>query len=409
MNSSGLMPDKDTKQGAIVVGGGPAGLTAAIALAQGGIDTVLAGRRPAANDNRTTALLAGSVTALATLSVWELCADQAAPLKLMRIVDDTGRLWRAPEVKFDAQEIGLDAFGHNIENRHLVDALERRARALPNLRLIEDDVVEVTPEQHAVNVALKSGESLRAPLVVGADGRRSLSRDAAGIGFETNEYPQVALTVCLRHSRPHRDTSTEFHTPSGPFTLVPLPGNRSSLVWVLDPLDADELFELDDADLSAEIERASHSILGKIEVEPGRGHFLLTRATARRFAAKRIALVGEAAHVIPPIGAQGLNLGLRDAAAIGEISVAARRNGRDIGGINALAAYNRLRRADVGSRALAVDLLNRTLLIDFLPVQGARGLGLYMLDRIGPLRRTLMREGVAPHAGQPRLMRGEAL
>jgi len=403
------MPDKDAKQSAIVVGGGPAGLTAAIALAAGGIDTVLAGRRPAANDNRTTALLAGSVTALATLGVWELCADQAAPLKTMRIVDDTGRLWRAPEVKFEAQEIGLDAFGHNIENRHLVEALERRARALSNLRLIENEVLDIEPGERAVLLALKSGETLQAPLVIGADGRRSLCRDAAGITVEAHDYPQVALTVSLRHSRPHHDTSTEFHTPSGPFTLVPLPGQRSSLVWVLDPLDADDLIALDDADLSDEIERASHSILGKVAVEPGRGRFPLTRAKARRFARSRIALVGEAAHVIPPIGAQGLNLGLRDAAAICEVAVAAHKRGRDIGGINALAEYDRLRRTDIGSRTLAVDLLNRTLLTDFLPVQGARGFGLYMLDRIGPLRRALMREGVEPRASQPRLMRGEAL
>lgn len=403
------MPDKDFNNGAIVLGGGPAGLTAAIALAQGGIATVLVGRRPAAGDNRTTALLAGSVTALATLGVWELCADRAAPLKVMRIVDDTGRLWRAPEVKFAAQEIGLDAFGYNIENRHLVEALERRAGALPQLRLLEDDVLVVEPGERSVTLALGSGQTLQAPLVVGADGRRSLCREAAGIAVEEHRYPQVALTVSLRHSRPHRDTATEFHTPSGPFTLVPLPGQRSSLVWVLEPGDAEELAALDDADLADEIERASHSILGKIEVEPGRGRFPLVRATARRFARNRIALVGEAAHVIPPIGAQGLNLGLRDAAAISEVAAAAIHAGHDIGGINALARYETMRRADIGSRTLAVDLLNRTLLTDFLPVQGLRGLGLYLLDRIGPLRRALMREGVAPRAAQPRLMRGEAV
>jgi 2-octaprenyl-6-methoxyphenol hydroxylase len=188
-----------------------------------------------------------------------------------------------------------------------------------------------------------------------------------------------------------------------------LPRNRSSLVWVLDPADADDLVALNDAELSDEIERASHSILGKIEVEAGRGRFPLTRATARRFAANRIALVGEAAHVIPPIGAQGLNLGLRDAAAIGELAVAALRAGRDVGGINVLAAYDRMRRTDIGSRSFAVDLLNRSLLTDFLPVQSMRGLGLYLLDRIGPLRRALMREGVAPNAAQPRLMRSETL
>jgi len=392
-----------------VVGGGPAGLTAAIALASGGVATVLAGRPGGRADNRTTALLGGSVTALETLGVWPLCAAQAAPLKVMRIVDDTGRLWRAPEVKFTASEIDRDAFGYNIENRHLVAALTQRAHQLGHLHIVEDDVSSVVPAADAVTVTLQSGETLTAALVIGADGRKSLCRAAAGIVSDQRDYPQMALTVCLTHSRPHRETSTEFHTPSGPFTLVPLPGQRSSLVWVLDPARADDIAALDDAALADAIERAAHSLLGKITVEPGRGLFPLSVASARSFAANRIALVGEAAHVIPPIGAQGLNLGLRDAASIGELAVEAHRDGDDIGGEQVLAGYDRMRRADVGSRSMAVDLLNRTLLTDFLPVQGLRGLGLYMIDRIGPLRRAAMREGVAPSAAQPRLMRGEAL
>ena len=406
------MPDKNLnpdKYEAIVVGGGPAGLTAAITLASGGIATALVGKRPAKPDNRTTALLGGSVTALETLGVWDLCADKTAPLKIMRIVDDTGRLWRAPEVKFEADEIGLDAFGHNIENRVLNAALEQRARAIETLHLIDDEVTAVDPDDDSVTVTLKDGESLRAPLVVGADGRRSLCRDAAGIGLNHRNYRQVALTVCLKHTRPHRDASTEFHTPSGPFTLVPLPGLRSSLVWVLDPHKAEELAALDDADLADEIERASHSILGKITVEAGRGQFPLSIATADRFGANRIALVGEAGHVVPPIGAQGLNLGLRDAAAIGELAVTAHRGHCDIGGADVLAAYDRLRRNDIASRGMAIDFANRTLLTDFLPVQSLRGLGIYMIDRIGPLRRAVMREGLAPRNKLPRLMRGEAL
>ena len=394
---------------AVIVGGGPAGLTAAIALASGGIATVLVGPRPGKADNRTTALLGGSVTALETLRVWDACADKAAPLKVMRIVDDTGRLWRAPEVKFDAAEIGQEAFGYNIENCDLVAALDARAEALPNLRLIDDQVAEVTPGDDAVTVTLKSGETLHAPLVIGADGRRSLCRAAAGIALDEREYPQTALTVSFGHSRPHRDASTEFHTPTGPFTVVPLKGARSSLVWVLDPEAAEDIAALNDDELSAEIERASHSILGKVTVQPGRGLFPLRVATARPFGQHRIALVGEAAHIIPPIGAQGLNLGLRDAATIGELAVEAHRHNGDIGDAALLARYDRLRRADVGSRTFAVDLLNRTLLSDLLPAQGARGLGLYMIDRIGPLRRNVMREGVAPRANQPRLMRGEAL
>ena len=404
------MSDKySNNASAVVVGCGPAGLTAAIALAQGGVPTVLAGKRPSRADTRTTALLGGSVTALETLGVWTLCAAEAAPLKVMRIVDDTGRLWRAPQVKFEATEIGLEAFGYNIENRHLIAALNQRAHALPNLRLVEDEVLSIASNDDAAAITIKNGDTLHASLVVGADGRNSMCRNAAGIETRERSYPQVAVTVSLQHSRPHHDTSTEFHTPNGPFTLVPLPENRSSLVWVLDPPHADALAALDDTELGMEIERASHSILGQIKVEPGRGLFPLHVATAQSFAGKRIALVGEAAHVIPPIGAQGLNLGLRDAATIGELAVAAHRDGQDIGGAGLLSQYDRARRTDVGSRTLAIDLLNRALLSDFLPVQGARGLGLYLLDRIGPLRRAVMREGVTPATTQPRLMRGETL
>ena len=404
------MPTKHSESpDVIVVGGGPAGLTTAVTLAEGGLNTVLVGKRPAKSDNRAIALLAGSVTALETLGVWPLCEQTAAPLKILRIVDDTGRLWHAPEVKFTADEIDLDAFGYTIENRHLIAALEQKGRELPMLRIIDDEVVSVVPASGAVTVSLKSAETLHAPLAIGADGRRSMCRAAAGITLDERSYPQIALTVSVRHSRPHHDTSTEFHTASGPFTLVPLPDNRSGLVWVLDPSDADQLADLDNSELADEIEHASHSILGKIEVEPGRGLFPLHVATARRFADKRIALVGEAAHVVPPIGAQGLNLGLRDAATIGELAAAAHRGGREIGSADMLSHYNRMRRVDIGSRTLAIDLLNRTLLSDFLPAQALRGIGLYLIDNIGPLRRALMREGIAPATSQPRLMRGEML
>jgi 2-octaprenyl-6-methoxyphenol hydroxylase len=400
------MQDVPDKPQVIVVGAGPAGLTAAISCAAAGVHVVLIGQSPA--DNRTTALLAGSVTALETLGVWQHCAQHAAPLRTMRLIDDTGRLIRAPEVKFESGEIGLDAFGWNIENRHLIAALNARARELPSLQIIDArvDAVELGPDSVTVRY---DGESIAAALVIGADGRKSMCRDAAEIAVETHSYPQQALTLSFTHSRPHRDSSTEFHTPGGPFTLVPLPGNRSSLVWVLDPDEATTVAALDDEELSLELERRSQSILGKTKVETGRGLFPLTMSRARQFAAQRIVLIGEAAHVLPPIGAQGLNLGLRDAAAIGELVVEAWRAQRDPGADDILNEYDRIRRADVGSRALAVDLLNRSLLSDFLPVQSARGISLYLLDRIGPLRRVVMREGTSPTQGQPKLMRGDAL
>jgi 2-octaprenyl-6-methoxyphenol hydroxylase len=390
-----------------VVGGGPAGLTAAIALATAGVTTALISKTPPA-DNRTTALLSSSVAALDALGVWPLCAVQAAPLTAIRIVDGTSRLLRAPEVMFEATEIGLEAFAHNIENGHLIAALDRRAAELGALERIAAAATAIEPGGDRIAIRLDDGSTLSTRLVVGADGRKSLSRRAAGIEVTRREYPQVALTLNLGHARPHNGISTEFHTETGPFTLVPLPGLRSSLVCVLDPDGAEEIGALDASALSIEIERRAHSILGKMSVERARGLFPLAVETAQSFGQDRVALVGEAAHVIPPIGAQGLNLGLRDAATIAELVVEARQDGADVGSSELLARYDRMRRTDVTNRAVAVDVLNRSLLSDFLPVQGARGFGLYLLDRIAPLRRAVMREGVEP-AAQPRLMRGEAL
>jgi 2-octaprenyl-6-methoxyphenol hydroxylase len=388
-----------------VVGGGPAGLVCAIALETAGVNTLLIA--PAAEpDHRTTALLAGSVTALQTLGVWEACRPHAAPLCAIRIVDDTARLLRAPEVLFSAAEIGLDAFGYNIENRHLLAALEARVAALAIPR-ISAVALTVKTDDDAVTIT-HAGGAARVQLAVGAYGARSLCRAAAGIGSRRRSYPQAALTLNLAHARSHDDISTEFHTEHGPFTLVPLPGRRASLVCVLAPEAAQELAALSDAALSQEVERRAHSLLGAMQVEPGRGFFPLAVETAEAIARGRIALIGEAAHVVPPIGAQGLNLGLRDAAAIAEIVADARRDNRDPGEPQVLARYAAERRVDVTSRTVAVDLLNRSLLTDFIPAQGFRGLSLYLVDRIGPLRRALMREGVAPAAlQQPRLMRGE--
>ena len=396
----------DTRDAEVaVVGGGPAGLVCAIALTTAGVDTLLIA--PAAEpDHRTTALLAGSVTALEKLGVWEACRPHAAPLRAIRIVDDTARLFRAPEVLFAAAEIGLDAFGFNIENRHLLAALEARAAELA-LPRVKAAALAANADERTVTIALPTG-AVRAQLAVGADGARSLCRAAAGIGSKRQAYPQAALTLNLAHARPHGDTSTEFHTEHGPLTLVPLPGRRSSLVCVLRPQDAQALAALNDDALSREVERRAHSLLGTMEVEPGRGFFPLAVETAETIARGRVALIGEAAHVVPPIGAQGLNLGLRDAAAIAAIAAEARRDNRDPGAPEVLARYAAERRVDVTSRTLAVDLLNRSLLTDFIPVQGLRGLSLYLMERIGPLRRALMREGVAPAAmQQPRPMRGE--
>ena len=386
----------------VVVGGGPAGLSTAIAMAQSGVKTALVARRAPYADNRTTALLGGSVDFLEQLEVWPRCKDKAAPLQAMRLVDDTGRLIRAPEVRFSCDEIGLDAFGYNIDNRSLIAALEQRAAELPDLARFDDEADTISPEESTVEVRAGQGKSISARLVVGADGRQSLCREAAGISVRRRDLHQAALTFNVSHTRPHRNISTEFHTPQGPCVFVPLPGNRCSVVWVAAPREAERLMTLSDDELSAAAEAQSHSVLGRLSVEPGRHVFPLAIEQPQQFAKARIALVGEAAHVLPPIGAQGLNMGLRDAADIADIVREAMLSGEDPGSPQVLKRYGSARRSDVTSRTFAIDLANRSLLSDFLPMQSLRAAGLHLLGSIGPLRRLAMREGLAPSWRPPR-------
>jgi len=390
------MNDRSGIYDVVVVGGGPAGLAAAVAVAETGANTALIARRVPYADNRTTALLGGSVDLLRRLDVWWRCADQAAALQTMRLVDDTGRLIRAPEVRFSSEEIGLDQFGYNIENRALMSALEQRATEISNLTRIDDEADAITPEQAEIAVRTRQGNSLSARLAIGADGRHSLCRAAAGIEMTRRELDQAALTFNVSHSRPHRNISTEFHTPQGPCVFVPLPGDRSSVVWVATRAEAARLSALTDPQLSEAAETQSHSILGRVRIEPGRHLFPLAIERPRRFAQHRIALVGEAAHVLPPIGAQGLNMGLRDAGDIADAVRDAIGAGEDSGAPSLLDRYNSTRRADVSSRMLAIDIANRSLLSDFLPMQTLRAAGLHLIGSFGSLRRVAMREGLAP-------------
>lgn len=377
--------------GIAVIGAGPVGLAAALVFDDIGyrVRLIAPPRRQA--DERTSALLGGSIAFLERIGVWNELIAHAAPMRTLRIVDATDRLIRAPEVAFDSSEIGLDVFGYNIPNSALLSALEAAIEKSGVVRTL-DSVEDVIPDERAVGLILSSGNEIVAHLAVGADGRNSKTRAAAGITVRQWRYDQAALVATLRHSLPHRDTSSEFHTPNGPFTLVPLPGSRSSLVWVGSAQETETRAALSDEALAVEIEERSASILGAVEIEGARQIFPLSGMTANRFVAKRVALVGEAAHIFPPIGAQGLNLGYRDVGALADLLTGPPA---DPGGFEVLDAFERARRGDVLTRTAAVDTLNRTLLTDFLPAQAARGLGLFLLDKLPPLRRAVMRQGVA--------------
>lgn len=376
-----------------VVGGGLAGSIAAIALARGGRRVGLVAPRPGEEDSRTTALMDQSIRMMERLGLWEAVRPAAAALSTMQIIDGTNRLLRAPVVAFRSAEIGLDAFGYNMPNSALLKVLADAVAAEPNITLFAVAAKDIAVGPDKVVVTLEGGESLDAAFVVGADGRRSLVRESAGIGVKTWSYPQTAVVLNFAHSVRHRNTSTEFHGESGPFTQVPLPGQRSSLVWVVDPKKADQLLSLTKEELSLAVESRMQSMLGKVSVEDGVQAWPLSGMTANRYGKGRAAFIGEAGHAFPPIGAQGLNLSLRDIAALEEILCD--RSGQPIPA-EAGDRFDRKRRVDVISRTASVDLLNRSLLSGLLPVQILRAAGLQVLSSVAPLRHLVMQEGVAP-------------
>lgn len=376
-----------------IIGGGLAGQVAALALGRAGRKICLVAAAPKHDDGRTTALMDQSVRYLERLGVWDKIAPSAAALSVMQILDGTNRLLRAPPAQFRASDIGLYAFGYNIPNKALVEVLDGALAAEPNLTRIETNVESVAVQTDKVTIAISGGDIIEADFVIGADGRKSITREAAGIEVRKWSYQQSAIVLNFSHSLPHGNVSTEFHTESGPFTQVPLPGSRSSLVWVVRPEEATRLTGLATEELSKIVEARMQSILGKVTVEAQAQAWPLSSMMAERFGAGRVALIGEAAHAFPPIGAQGLNLSLRDSMTLADL-LSAQRD-RPIPA-DAGDRYNRRRKPDVMSRTVSVDLLNRSLLTDLLPVQMVRAAGMHVLNAVSPLRNALMQEGVEP-------------
>jgi 2-octaprenyl-6-methoxyphenol hydroxylase len=386
----------------IVTGAGPAGLSAACLLALDGRSVALVAKEQGdATDPRTVALMQPSIRLLMHLGLWPGHMKQATqPLRKLRLVDDTGSLFKAPTITFDPVELGEEAFGWNFPLSILIPALFARAQEL-GVVFTGSDAAVVHTASDSVSVTTTDGQRLTARVALAADGRNSLLRDAAGIRTNRWSYDQTALATSFDHSGPHDGISTEHHKKAGPFTAVPMPGNRSSLVWMERPARAAELLALSDREIAAEIQIGTHGELGLISNVGSRRLFPMQGLVARDFAKNRIVLVGEAAHVVPPIGAQGLNMSLRDAAQAADLM----EGEDDPGNRGILADYDARRRRDVQPRQQVIDLMNRSLLSGYVVMETGRAAGMTLLSQFGPLRRAVMQYGLAPSANLPRVMR----
>jgi 2-octaprenyl-6-methoxyphenol hydroxylase len=336
------------------------------------------------------------------LGVWNEEPRQfCAPLKQLHLRDDTGNLVQAPDLRFSATEAQLEAFGWNTPLANLLPVLIARGKEL-GVRFIEDEIVEINASETFVIAKTKFGSQIEAEFAVAADGRNSVLRKAAGIAATEWSFDQSALVTRFQHSRHHEFVSTEWHKLGGPFTTVPLPGKNSALVWMDKPSKIEALMQLDVKALAREIQLMHHGDLGLISDVTPPHSFVMRGVKAECFAANRTYLVGEAAHVFPPVGAQGLNMSLRDAGHLVDVVLAH----EDAGVESAMKGYDKLRRSDVLPRQAAISVMNRSLLSDMLPPHLARTAGLAAVAMVPPLRAFAIREGLSPSAGLPFAMRG---
>ncbi len=398
---------------AIVAGAGPAGLAAACLLAKSGCtvacispDIDIGGEVDRLPVRRTVALMQPAIRLLEMLEVWPVeLKSESARLKLLKIVDDTLETFSAPALTFAASELNLQEFGWNIPLPQLVAALTARASEL-GVTFARQRVSGLEHTGNQVTVRLEDGSRASASVLVAADGRQSVLRRDAGIATSEWTYDQVALALSFAHSGPHNDMSIEYHKASGPFTTVPLPGRRSSLVWMVKAQDAAAICALSEEDLAVRLQLEMHGDLGLVTDVTAPVQVPMAGMSARKFASGRVLLVGEAAHVVPPIGAQGLNMSLRDAAYAAELIGDAMRFGDDLGSASLCEKFDTIRKADVLPRQAAIDTMNRSLTSQFLPLHLGRAIGMSALQHIPPLRRRAMIEGINPSGTLPRAMRG---
>jgi 2-octaprenyl-6-methoxyphenol hydroxylase len=397
----------------VIAGGGMVGMPLALALAQGGLTVAVAEPTSPETlggdhfDGRVSALAFASVRMFQALGLWDRLGADAQPINDILVSD--AQLGRAPSplsMHFDHHEIG-EPLGHIAENRHIRRAMLARVAQEPRIQLLSGVTVERTGvEGERVAVTLSNGNRLSPKLAVAADGRDSLLREAQGIGVVSWSYPQIGIVTTVEHERPHNGVAYEHFLPAGPFAILPVPGNRSSLVWTERADKAQQMLRLSDAAFAEEIALRFGTHLGSVAPIGPRWSYPLRLQLARSYVANRFALVGDAAHTIHPIAGQGLNLGLKDVAALAECILDAARLGMDYGASDVLKRYERWRRFDSFVLAAGTDAVNRLFSNDVAPLRVIRDLGLGLVDSIAPLRRFFMRHAGGDIGTLPRLLKG---
>lgn len=411
------MKTKDLTCDILISGAGPAGLTLATLLGRAGFKVVLIdAEKPVPVDyeekpsGRTAALLTGSINILKAAGLWPALEDYATALQTMRIVDDSQPGLPQVKVEFRADDIGQTEFGFNIPNAILKSALSARAGNIKTLtHMAPAKLKDYRVEKQKVIATTEDGATIITSLIVGCDGRNSVVRSIAGIDAKKHDYEQVAMTCLIEHTKPHYSTSTEFHRPGGPFTIVPMPRNTSSIVWVEKKEDAQKFLAMKKAEYQQAIQDRSCGLVGTITLKSNPESWPLILLSSDKLVADRACLAAEAAHVLSPIGAQGLNLSLRDVATLAETLVDAARLGEDIGSHNVLSRYERRRRADIKSHVIGIDGLNRVVANDLGLLRDLRRLGLKGLDTIPALKNFITHQGLAPAMDEGRLSSGGTL
>ncbi|PTX57698.1 2-octaprenyl-6-methoxyphenol hydroxylase [Litoreibacter ponti] len=412
-----ILPSMKFDSDILIVGGGLNGCALAIAFASGGLSVTLIDNQPLERlqsdvfDGRSYALALASKRLLGAVGLWDGLAENAQPMLEIKVTD--GRAGEGPApfwMHFDHAEIEEGPMGFLVEDRHLRRAfLDAIASSERITHLTPETVVAQTTDASRAAVQLASGQTLRARLLVGCDGRRSGVAERAGIGRSSKDYQQTAVVAAIGHEKPHGGVAHQFFMPAGPLAILPLTGNRSSIVWAETPARAAELSSLDDDAFIEALRPAFGDFLGKLHVAGARFTYPLNLTIADRLTDTRLALVGDAAHGVHPIAGQGLNQGLRDVGALAQVVVDAKRRGEDIGSETVMARYAQWRRFDTTTLALATNTFNAMFSNDNPILRAGRDLGMSLVNALPGLRRGFIREAAGLTGDLPRLLQGQRL